>query len=74
MVMENYVPFTVQFVGDHFALQTSVELDLNEPDLKGKDITGLMETAEALAKNLLKDHYGWDMDSLATIDIEVLEG
>ena len=73
MVMENYKAFTVQFIGDHFSLQTSVDVDLNEPDLAGADITGLMETAEELAKNLLNHHYGWDMDSLATIDIEVLE-
>lgn len=71
---ETYKPFTVQFVGEHFSLQTSVELDLSEPDLAGKDVAGLMEVAEDLAKNLLELHYGWIMDDLATIDIEVLEG
>lgn len=67
-------PFTVQFVGDYFSLQTSVEIDLTEPDVAGKGIEELMEVAEDLAKNLLELHYGWDMDKLATIDIEVMEG
>ena len=74
MVMENYKAFTVQFVGDHFSLQTSVDVDLNEPDVAGKSEEELIEVAEDLAKNLLELHYGWDMDELATIDIEAMEG
>lgn len=69
-----YKPFTVQFVGDYFTLQVSAELDLNEPDLAGKDEEELWEVAEDVAKGLLLSHYGWDMDKLATVDIEVLEG
>lgn len=71
---ENYKPFTVEFVGDYFSMRTSVELDLNEPDLADQDDEDLMETAEELARNLLLDHYGWDMNSLATVGIEVFEG
>lgn len=74
MDMKNYKSFNVLFVGDYFSLRTSVEVDLDEPDVAGKNEEELMEVAEDLAKNLLELHYGWDMDSLATIDIEVLEG
>lgn len=74
MLAERYKPFTVQFVGDHFCLQTTVEIDLTEPDVADKSPDALLEVAEDLAKNLLLHHYGWDMDVLATIDVEVSEG
>jgi hypothetical protein len=73
-MVQTHKPFTVQFVGDYFSLQTSVELDLTEPDIAGKDIGELIEVAEDTAKRLLMYHYGWDMDVVATVDTEVLEG
>ena len=67
-------PFTVAFVGDYFALTTTVELDLNEPDLAGKDDDEIADVAEDLAVNLLDSHYGWDIRSISTIEISVSEG
>lgn len=69
-----YKPFIVQFVGDYFCLQTTVEIDLTEPDVADKSPDALFDVAEDMAKRLLLHHYGWDMDVLATIDVEVSEG
>lgn len=61
----------VQYVGDYFDLRVPVEVDL---DLCDPDITsdGIDETAQALATNMMRHHYGIDIEPLATIDIEVL--
>jgi len=51
--------WNVQFVGDHFVTTTTVLADDEEE-------------AERRAVQLLKDHYGWDMDEVA-FDIEAEE-
>lgn len=68
MAIENRV---VQYVGDFFDMRVAVEVDL---DFCSPDITAdaIDETAQALATNMMLHHYGIDIESIATIDIEVL--
>lgn len=59
---------TVLFVGDYFALQTTVSVD-SEDMPEGAD---LQETAIALAGNTLMHFYGWDVVGVAH-EIEVVD-
>jgi hypothetical protein len=66
-------PYTVTFIGDFFTLRTSVELDLEEPDIAGKSPDELLDVATELASRWLNFHYGWDVKSVAD-EIETVEG
>lgn len=50
--------YNVRFVGDLFYLSTTVEVASGDSD-------AAIEAAIAL----LRDHYGWDMDEVANVDI-----
>ena len=56
--MEN--EYNVRFTGDYFSMTVSVQ-----------GVEGDEETAIDLAANIIKDHYGWDVLAMSTIDIEV---
>ena len=59
---------TVEFVGDHFILQTMVTVDTEDMP-EGAD---LQETAIALASNTLLEFYRWDLSGVAT-EVEVVD-
>ena len=59
---------TVLFVGDYFALQTTVSVD-SEDMPEGADVG---DTAMALAGNVLFHHYGWDVTGVSH-EIEVVD-
>ncbi len=67
-------PYTVTFVGDFFTMTTSVELDPEEPDIAGKSPDELLDVATELASRWLNFHYGWDVKSVATIEVEAVAG
>lgn len=62
--------WNVTFVGDHFYLVTTVEVETEDsPEIDPKDFDALEGVAIDLAKNILSHHYGWDMEKVATVEI-----
>lgn len=70
------LPYIVTFVGDHFTTTTVVEISDDDYATDGQEIDEDFRESVAidLATNLLRDYYGWDMNSLSTIDIEARRG
>lgn len=54
--------YVVVFVGDYFSMTVHVQR-----------VEGDEDVAIDLANNIIKAHYGWDVASVSTIDIEVEE-
>lgn len=61
----------VQYVGDYFDMRVPIEVDTEELETEITDEI-IDETAQALATNMMRYHYGIDIESFATVDIEVL--
>lgn len=53
--------YNVQFIGDYFSMNVFVQ-----------GVEGDEETAMALASNIIKEHYGWDVEAVSN-DVEVYE-
>jgi len=67
-------PYTITFVGEFFTLTTSVELDPDEPDIADKSPDELLDVATELASRWHNFHYGCDIKSVATIEVEAVAG
>jgi hypothetical protein len=59
--------YRVTYVGDLFVLSTHVEYEIVDDNEDNED------AIIALATEALADRYGWDVLSVATIDVEVEE-
>lgn len=67
------LPFVVTFEGDFFSTTVPIELDTDESDIENATAEELDETAIALATNILKFHYGWNVAEMSTTT-EVVAG
>ncbi len=57
--------YTVRFIGHYFSTIVNLE-EIKEGE--NDEITLV-----ALANNILMEHYGWDVEAVSTIEIEVTE-
>jgi hypothetical protein len=54
--------YVIRFIGDYFSMTVHVQ-----------KVEGDAEVAIALANNIIKAHYGWDVAAVSTIEIEATE-
>jgi hypothetical protein len=54
--------YNVTFIGDYFSMNVTVA-----------GVEGDEEVAIDLANNIMKSHYGWDLLSVSTIEVEAIK-